>query len=448
MNLKETSPGWGAYQNKKKEIETLKKQLIVQDTNKFGDVITLNKNNVFKNMKTNVNPFRFPNKIKTEELQKNDVVLTDNNDLKDEKSPLNNNDELSSYNKKLLEYNKYIFENELTIENIQKEYNEKINQLKIECENKILEQKNKCDKWKLIVSGLTELINDFNNNNSNKIDDYPKIEIKNQNNTEEEIKNIDETEKTEENIVFNINEHNNLTELKTTDDDENEIIVSSDLNKKKGRKMSSVSEKRLNEGDTEESCLLEIDNILYEISYKYCTESYMCYGGQIFMSKSSIVKHKGNIIDITFDGKYFVFYINNKKIQISYKRPRTNGIKNIFNSDTIIRHKVENEEHTWYERDEKGRQCNGKNGVVYITFDEYCIYIKTKNKIFRCDKNGKHKDEDEYKTLSPFIIDNYAKRVPYYGRQQVNQYEHLEYFCKADNCFKSFDEIRHDSKIN
>ena len=438
MNLKESSPGWGAYQNKKKEIETLKKQLIVQDTNKFGDVITLNKNNIFKNVKTNVNPFRFPNKIKTEELQQNHDILTDNNDLKDEKSPLNNNDELSSYKKKLLEYNKYIFENELTIENIQKEYNEKINQLNIECENKILEQKNKYDKWKLIVSGLTELINDFNNNNA------------------------EETKENDENIVLNINETNKVTELKTInniqnfddidcddkDDDKNEIIVSSDLNKKKGRKMSSVSEKRINEGDTEESCLVEIDNILYEISYKYCTESYMCYGGQIFMSKSSIVKHKDNIIDVTFDGKYFVFYINNKKIQISYKRPRTNSIKNVFYSDTIIRHKVENEEHTWYERDEKGRQCNRKNGVVYITFDEYCIYIKTKNKFFRCDKNGKYKDEDEYKTLSPFIIDNYAKRIPYYGRQQVNQYEHLEYFCKADNCFKSFDEIRHDSKIN
>ena len=199
---------------KKKEIETLKKQLIVQDTNKFGDVITLNKNNIFKNVKTNVNPFRFPNKIKTEELQQNDDILTVNNDLKDEKSPLNNNDELSSYKKKLLEYNKYIFDNELTIENIQKEYNEKINQLKIEYENKILEQKNKYDKWKLIVSGLTELINDFNNNNSNNTTDYSKIEIKNQNNTEEEIKVINETEKTEENIVFNINEPNNLNRIK------------------------------------------------------------------------------------------------------------------------------------------------------------------------------------------------------------------------------------------
>jgi hypothetical protein len=480
MNLKETSPGWGAYQNKKKEIETLKKQLIVQDTNKFGDVITLNKNNIFRNVRTNVNPFRFPNKIKTEELEQNDiddlkdnvvltdnkslkdndvltdnkslkdnVVLTDNKSLKDndvltDNKSLKDNDEILNYKKKLKEYNTYITENELTIQNIQKEHDEKINKLKIEYENKILEQKNKYEKWKLIVFGLTELINDFYNNNTSKNDDYSKIEIKNQNNTEEEIKNINENE---ENIILNINEDNNLTELKTIDEDD-EIIVSNDLNKKKGRKISSVSEKRLKEGDTEESCLVEIDDILYEISYKYCTESYMCYGGQIFMTNSSIVKHKGNIIVFTFDGKYFIFYINNKKIQISYKRPRTNGIKNVFNSDTIIRHKAINEEHTWYERDEKGRQCHGKNGNVCITFHEYCIYVKSKNKIFRCDKNGKYKDEDEYKTLSPFIIDNYKKYVPYYVRQQVNQYEHLEYFCKADNCFKSFDEIRHDSKIN
>ena len=83
MNLKESSPGWGAYQNKKKEIETLKKQLIVQDTNKFGDVITLNKNNIFKNVKTNVNPFRFPNKIKTEELQQNEDQFKQNLAQKD-----------------------------------------------------------------------------------------------------------------------------------------------------------------------------------------------------------------------------------------------------------------------------------------------------------------------------------------------------------------------------
>ena len=71
MISNENSFGWGAYQNKKKEVETLKKQLIVQDTNRFGEVITLNKYNDFQNVKTKENPFRFPNKIKNDEAQKN-----------------------------------------------------------------------------------------------------------------------------------------------------------------------------------------------------------------------------------------------------------------------------------------------------------------------------------------------------------------------------------------
>jgi hypothetical protein len=92
MNSTETHNGWGAFQNKKKEIETLKKQLIVQDINKFGDVITLNKNNDFENTKVKVNPFRFPNKIKNEDLQKDNNIILDN-------------DEISTYKKKLTEYN-------------------------------------------------------------------------------------------------------------------------------------------------------------------------------------------------------------------------------------------------------------------------------------------------------------------------------------------------------
>jgi hypothetical protein len=67
---------------------------------------------------------------------------------------------------------------------------------------------------------------------------------------------------------------------------------------------------------------------------------------------------------------------------------------------------------------------------------------------FRCDENGNYKDEDEYKTLSPFIIDNYIKHVPYFNNKCSNQYEHLEYFCKKENGFKSFNEIWHDTVIN
>ena len=121
MNSNEIHNGWGAYHNKKKEIETLKKQLIVQDINKFGDVILLNKNNDFENTNIKVNPFRFPNKIKNEELQKDNK---DNTIILD-------NDEISTYKKKLTEYNTYISENDIVIENIQKCYEEQTNKLKI-----------------------------------------------------------------------------------------------------------------------------------------------------------------------------------------------------------------------------------------------------------------------------------------------------------------------------
>lgn len=430
MNNNENNNGWGAFQNKKKEIESLKKQLVVQDMNKFGDVITLNKNNEFENTKTKVNPFRFPNKIKNEELQKDNYILTDNN-------------EIIAYQKKLIQYNTYISENDLIIKNIQQEYEEQTNKLKLDYENKLLEQKNKYNKWCLIVSGLTELINDFNDNN--------KINIIIEECNKNEINEVDSVKESEDNSASN--EKNKLTEFIIEDDKnnliQNEIKILNNSNKK-GRKKSDIREQRLKEGDTEERCLVEIDDILYDISYEYCNNNWMGLGGQIFMSKTSIVKHKGNIIDFTFDEKqkHFIFYINNKPIKISYKRPRTNAIKNIFNSDTLIRHAVVNEKHFWSERDENGRQFNSTNkGYIYITFDEYCIYLKNQNKFFKCDKNGDNCKE-EYKTLNPFIIENYAKHVPHYGHTQTNTFEHLEYFCKKNKCFKSFDEIRHDSKIN
>lgn len=59
---------WGALQNKKTEIDNLKKQLIVQDVNKYGEVMTLDKQNNFKPVSTSVNSFRFRNLIRTEEI--------------------------------------------------------------------------------------------------------------------------------------------------------------------------------------------------------------------------------------------------------------------------------------------------------------------------------------------------------------------------------------------
>ena len=42
--------GWGAYQNKKKEIEKLKKQIVIQNENDYGDRITIDKKHNFKNI--------------------------------------------------------------------------------------------------------------------------------------------------------------------------------------------------------------------------------------------------------------------------------------------------------------------------------------------------------------------------------------------------------------
>jgi hypothetical protein len=443
MISNEIHNGWGAYQNKKKEIETLKKQLIVQDINKFGDVITLNKNNDFENAKIKVNPFRFPNKITNEELQKdNNVILND--------------DELSSYKTKLIEYSKYISENNKIIKNIQDDFEEQTNKLKIEYENKLLEQKNKYNKWCLIVSGLTELINDFNNNMEPPKTNIISIQIneieKNKTNEDTILPKVGEISsvEVEDNNCVEVEDNNFVKVEDKNGEIQPQSIISNKSNR--GRKKSTVSEKRLIEGDTETCCIVEIDDIIYHVYYEYT--SY--FDTQIFMSKCSIVKHKGNIIDVTFDKikNRFIFYINNKLVQISYKRPRTNMIKNVFQSNTIIRHKAVNEEHTWYERDKKGQAPvqGGTSGVLYLTFDEYCIYVKTKNKFYKCDVNGNgnYSSEDEYKTLSQFIIDNYVKRVPYYGYCNTcrNQFEYLEYFCKKENSFKPFKDIWHDTKIN
>jgi hypothetical protein len=67
MNKPQTN-GWGAYQNKKTEIDKLKRQLVVQDVNNYGEVMTIDKKYNFKPVYTTVNSFRFSNLIKNEEI--------------------------------------------------------------------------------------------------------------------------------------------------------------------------------------------------------------------------------------------------------------------------------------------------------------------------------------------------------------------------------------------
>lgn len=59
---------WGAWQNQKTENDKLKRQLVVQDVNKFGEVMTIDKKYNFKPVYTTVNSFRFSNLIKNEEI--------------------------------------------------------------------------------------------------------------------------------------------------------------------------------------------------------------------------------------------------------------------------------------------------------------------------------------------------------------------------------------------
>ena len=163
------------------------------------------------------------------------------------------------------------------------------------------------------------------------------------------------------------------------------------------------------------------------------------------MSKTSIIKHNNKIVNFTYDenDNFYKFCINDNPIKISHKRPRSPCLRNIFNSDTILRHKSVNEKHRWWN--------DGKHGEIISNFEEFCIYIKSKNKYFRCDINGKYdnsNNNNEYKTLSPFLIDNYLKYVPYYNRSQINSFDYMEYYCKKDTCFKSFKHIWHDTKIN
>ena len=63
--------GWGAFQNMKKENQNLKKGIVVQNENSYGERICLDKYNNFKNISSRVNPFRFSDSIKNDVLLEN-----------------------------------------------------------------------------------------------------------------------------------------------------------------------------------------------------------------------------------------------------------------------------------------------------------------------------------------------------------------------------------------
>ena len=95
---------------------------------------------------------------------------------------------------------------------------------------------------------------------------------------------------------------------------------------------------------------------------------------------------------------------------------------NIFNSDTIIRHKT-------------------------CTFEEFAIYSLKDKLLYRCDVDGNILSKnDSFKTFNAFTVSN---DLAYFsGKKSKNAYKKLEYFDKSLNKFISMKNVRTDNFFN
>lgn len=95
---------------------------------------------------------------------------------------------------------------------------------------------------------------------------------------------------------------------------------------------------------------------------------------------------------------------------------------NIFNSDTIIRHKT-------------------------CTFEEFAIYSLKDKLLYRCDVDGNILSKnDSFKTFNAFTVSN---DLAYFsGKKSKNAYKKLEYFNKSLNKFISMKNVRTDNFFN
>lgn len=95
---------------------------------------------------------------------------------------------------------------------------------------------------------------------------------------------------------------------------------------------------------------------------------------------------------------------------------------NIFNSDTIIRHKKAN-------------------------FEEFAIYSLKDKLLYRCNVDGTILSKDEsFKTFNSFSVSNYIAYSS--GKNSKNAYKNLEYFNKSLNKFISMKNVRDNEFLN
>jgi hypothetical protein len=125
-NEKIENNGWGAFQNLRKENQKLKKEIIVQNENNYGERIVIDKYNNFKNINSRVNPFRFPDSIKNDVLEKEyNMSVFKSNDKREE--PINKEEKKEEKKEEIINTEE---ENEYEIcEKLIKKKQEQINEL-------------------------------------------------------------------------------------------------------------------------------------------------------------------------------------------------------------------------------------------------------------------------------------------------------------------------------
>jgi hypothetical protein len=139
MNNTENN-GWGAFQNLKKENQNLKKEIIANNENNYGERLLVDKYNNFRNINSRVNPFRFPDSIKNEVIEKEYMPIFKKDDIKEEENEYKICEKLIIKNQNKID--------ELTKQNFQykNELENKIKLLEKDYNFKILDNSNKINK--------------------------------------------------------------------------------------------------------------------------------------------------------------------------------------------------------------------------------------------------------------------------------------------------------------
>ena len=402
--------GWGAFQNKKKEIEILKKQVVLQDENKWGEKITLNKNNEFTLVKNKTNPFRFPNKIKTEELVVDETTMKYQSKLK-------------SY----CEQNKIL----------ELEYNKKLEELKKDYEDKINNNNTKIDK----LTNLLILLKDVNedekiNDTENTIitKDTPiLLHIDELNNDTIDTHELI-TEPTENSIIICINDNTSylyydaMCQNCRIVEDYNRIEycdyckfnnTKNPLPSIKRTDVVKINNKIFKMNDTtdyfvyitinnilitfsKEIIYIKIDNKQQGLYWKGNSYGFDNLGIVKKIYKDSIIKYEDKIIELIDNKTYYEFAINGYIIKYDKKPPKNIG--DCFNRDTIFRY--------------SDKDCR-------FIKEKYCIYVKSDNMLYGFDFENSTID----KTISNKNLNLFFRSTLFFkGRG--------EFFCKIDNCFK------------